>query len=146
MYAMSLHQTCHSYDSHRCVAHPDDFDGGGHSRTCEHRDFVVDAFGPDTAWKDYGIIGNCVVISYHYLYPFALFLVSHSHLPMIFLERIYTNSSLLIYFTSSLKVYLRTISYNGFRITLSSLMAINGQMKSWTTLIAGKSLECHKWQ
>ena len=38
-------------------------DDSGHSRTCEHCSLVLNLFGLDVAWDEYGMAGKCIVRS-----------------------------------------------------------------------------------
>lgn len=50
----------------KCTAPPDNIDGGGHSRTCEHTGCVVDTFGLKVAWDEYGMAGTSLPFTHDF--------------------------------------------------------------------------------
>jgi len=45
----------------RCVSPAPDLEEDGHSRTHEHTTMIIENFGLQVAWRDYGIAGRCIV-------------------------------------------------------------------------------------
>ena len=108
-------------------------------RSAEHTNACKDTFGLKTLWETYGIINEATVSS-----PASLIhatrdpkLISPSLSQNTSPMPIFTNLSLRIYFTNSLRGYSKTTLSSGCATTFGINMGRQRLIQSWTKLIDG---------
>ena len=120
----------------RCVSMFGAVEKEGHSRTQEHANMIIEEFGLDVAWRDYGIAGKCIVSRTAFPLSVSTDKIGSRSWPSFVLQTLSLCPRPISYISSS-KAFSRTTLCNGWNHTSSLHMAGSLPTKFWMTLIVG---------